>query len=110
MVVAFLGNKTSDGKQAYRSHRGVAVGFWGKSIQSAARENDLHRRAARAFAEIRDARCGGRVNETGGAKFGFEKLIAPPAINIIGVAAEAERDAAEPAEYCGGRGGSRRPD
>src|ERR1035438_7283349 len=91
MVVAFLGNKTSDGKQAYRSHRGVAVGFWGKSIQSAARENDLHRRAARAFAEIRDARCGGRVNETGGAEFGFEKRIAAVAINIVRMATEAER-------------------
>src|ERR1039457_3046368 len=70
VVVAFLWDKASDGKQADRSGGSIARKFLGKSIETPACENDLYRRAACAFAQIRDARCGGRVDETGGAEFG----------------------------------------
>src|ERR1035438_636848 len=62
VVVAFFRDKASDGKQADRSGGGISRKFLGKSIETAARENDLHRRPACAFAQIRDARRGGRMD------------------------------------------------
>ena len=50
------------------------------------------------------------MDECRGAEFGFEECVAAVAIDVVGVCAETERHAAEPAENGGGSSGRGGPD
>jgi len=111
MDVTFLWDETSDGQEADRAGDGrITNGFGRKLVEASSGEDDFHGCAMGAVAEIVRGCVGGGVDEAGGPQFGFEERVAAVTINVVGVAAEAEWDAAESGEDGGGGGGRGGPD